>query len=196
VVLFAPQILIAFRAACALAIVVFACLGVPGPLLAAVLVAAVLSDVLDGVIARRLGIATAGIRRADTLVDTVFFVAAAAALKVAIPEAFDGTDAPLVTLIVVHVSRATFELTKYGRVAAYHMWSSKLLGVLLAFAFAHAFLTARASAIFPFALWVGILNELEGFTASALLPAWRADVPSVMHALSLARGWMPAEDRS
>jgi phosphatidylglycerophosphate synthase len=52
--MFAPQILIAFRAACAPLIFVLACFGFPGPLLAGVLVAAFLSDVIDGVIARRM----------------------------------------------------------------------------------------------------------------------------------------------
>ncbi|HXT32481.1 MAG TPA: CDP-alcohol phosphatidyltransferase family protein, partial [Vicinamibacterales bacterium] len=103
-VLSPPELLIAFRAGCAPLIFVLACFGFPGPLLAAVLGAAFLSDVFDGVIARRLGIATAGIRRADTLVDTFFYVAAGAALKVAVPAAFDNAELPLMSLMIVHVS--------------------------------------------------------------------------------------------
>ena len=177
-----PQILIAFRAACAPAIFVLACFEFPGVVLAAVLVAAFLSDVFDGVLARRKGTATPGLRLADTIVDTIFYVAAAIALKVAVPGAYRGLWLPLVLLIVLHVSRSTFELTKYGRIASYHMWSSRFLGVLLAAAFGYAFATGRPTLLVACAMWVAIVNEIEGFAASAILPAWRTDVPSLVHA--------------
>jgi len=182
VVLSPPELLIAFRAACAPLIFVLACFGFPGPLLAAVLGAAFLSDVFDGVIARRLGIATAGLRQADTLVDTFFYVAAGAALKVAVPAAFDNAELPLVLLVIVHVSRGTFELSKYGRLSSYHMWSSKMLGVLLLVALLQAFVTGQPGALLSLALWFGIANEIEGFAISTVLPSWRADVPSILHA--------------
>ena len=181
-VLSPPELLIAFRAACAPLIFVLACFGLPGPLLAAVLGAGFLSDVFDGVIARRLGLATAGIRRADTLVDTFFYVSAAAALKVAVPNAFDAAELALVVLVIVHVSRGTFELAKYGRLSSYHMWSSKLLGVLLLVAMVQSFVTGQPSALLPLAVWFGVGNEIEGFAISTLLPTWRPDVPSIFHA--------------
>jgi phosphatidylglycerophosphate synthase len=182
VVLSPPELLIAFRAGCAPLIFVLACFGFPGPLLAAVLGAAFLSDVFDGVIARRLGIATAGLRRADTLVDTFFYVVAGAALKVAVPAAFDNAELPLVLLMIVHVSRGTFELSKYGRLSSYHMWSSKMLGVLLVVALVQAFVTGQPSALLSLALWFGVANEIEGFAISTMLPSWRPDVPSILHA--------------
>jgi phosphatidylglycerophosphate synthase len=178
-----PPQLMAFRAACAPLILVLAWFGVPGPVLAAVLVAALLSDILDGVIARRLGTATPGLRYSDTIVDTVFYAAAATALRIAAPGAFDGTGLLLTAFVTIHVSRATFEVTKYGRMASYHMWSAKALGLLLAAALTYGFVTARPSIILTCALWVGIGNQLEGFAASALLATWRSDVPSIIHAV-------------
>jgi phosphatidylglycerophosphate synthase len=180
--MYAPQILMAFRAACAPAMFVLACFEFPGPLLAGVLAAGFLSDLVDGRLARRMGMATPSLRYADTLVDTVFYVAAACALAVAVPGAFEGTGVLLVALITIHVSRATFEVTKYGRVASYHMWSAKALGVLLAVAIAASFATGRPNVLLTCALWLGIGNQLEGFAASAILQAWSADVPSVFHA--------------
>ena len=177
----APQLLIAFRAACAPVIFVFACYRFRGIVLAAVVLAAFLSDVLDGMIARATGTATPSLRYADTLVDTIFFVTAAVALRIAVPGAFAGLWLALVTLIVVHVSRWTFELTKYGRIAPYHMWSSKALGLVLAGALVTAFVTGRPTSLLSVGLWLGVLNELEGFVASLLLTEWRYDVPSVFH---------------
>ena len=111
-------------------------------------------------------------------------MAAAVALRVAVPNAYAGLWLPLVTIIVVHVSRSTFELTKYGRVASYHMWSSKALELILVLAFSIAFVTGRPTPLLEVALWLGILNECEGFAASLILPDWRCDVPSVFHARS------------
>jgi len=179
----APQLLIAFRAACAPVVFVLACYGFPGLLLAAVVLAAFLSDVFDGIIARATGTATPALRHADTIVDTIFFVAAGIALRVAVPDAFGGLWLPLVTLIVIHVSRWTFELTKYGRIAPYHMWSSKALGLVLVAALVTAFATERPTVLLGAGLWLGIVNELEGFVTSLLLAEWRCDVPTVFHAL-------------
>lgn len=183
----APEVLIAFRAACAPAVFVLACFGFRGRVLAAVLLAAFLSDVFDGIVARRMGRATDGLRHADTLADTAFYVAAAAALWVAVPTVFEDAGLPLALVIAIHVSRKTFELAKFGRIASYHMWSSKALGVLLVIAMTTVFLTERPSALVLVTLWFSAANELEGFFASALLPVWTADVPSALHALRLAR---------
>lgn len=182
-----PGLLMAFRAICAPAMFVLACFGFPGSLLAALLIAGFVSDILDGEIASRMGIATPTLRYADTLVDTVFYASAAAAMAIVVPTAFDGAGFLLVALVTIHVSRATFEVTKYGRVASYHMWSAKALGVLLAVAIASCLATGRPNALLTLALWVGIGNELEGFAASAILPAWRVDVPSIVHAVGVVR---------
>ena len=178
-----PQILIAFRAACAPVIFVLACYRFPGIVLAAVVVAAFMSDVFDGLIARATGTATPVLRYADTIVDTIFYVVAGVALRIAVPGAYRGLWLPLVTLIVIHVSRSTFELTKYGRVASYHMWSSKVLGAVLTAALVTAFMTGRPTTLLGVGLWLGVVNELEGFVASLLLTEWRYDVPTVFHAL-------------
>ena len=190
----APKLLVAFRAACAPAIFVLACYRFPGFLLATVVVASCLSDVLDGAIARRAGTATPALRYADTVVDTIFFVAAAIALRIAVPHAYEGLWLPLVMLIVAHVSRSTFELTKYGRIAAYHMWSSKALGLLLAAALVVAFATGRPTFLLGIGLWFGVANELEGFFASLVLREWHCDVATVFHALE-RKPWPPAVDR-
>lgn len=178
----APQLLIAFRAACAPAVFVLACFRFPGVVLAAVVVAALVSDVADGIVARRTGSETDALRHADTIVDTFFFVGAAVALRVAVPHAYEGLWLPLVSLIVVHVSRSTYELTKYGRLAAYHMWSSKALGLLLVAALVTGFVTGRPTPLLAAGLWFGIVNELEGFLTSLMLPRWRRDVPTIFHA--------------
>ena len=174
------------RAACAPGMFILACFGYSGSLLAAILCAGFLSDIFDGVVARRTGTVTAALRRADTLVDTGFYAAAAVALSIAVPRAFEGAGLELALLVAVHVSRATFELAKFGRLSAYHMWSSKALGVLLVTTMTAAFVSGRPNVLIVATVWLAVLNELEGFVASVVLAAWTADVPSVLHAYRIA----------
>jgi hypothetical protein len=120
-----------FRGLCGPAMFVLACFGLPGRALAAVLIAGLVSDLVDMRIAQRPG-TTSSLRSADTLVDTVFYASAAAATAVSVPGAFDGAGFLLILLITSQVSRATFELTKKGRNAPFRMWSAQLFGLLLA----------------------------------------------------------------
>jgi phosphatidylglycerophosphate synthase len=57
------------------------------PAFAVCLATAFLSDVFDGIAARRLGVATTALRRLDSAADTVFYVAAAYAAWELYPEA-------------------------------------------------------------------------------------------------------------
>ena len=54
--------------------------------------------------------------------------------------------------------------------------------MVLVVAMAWGFLTGRPNVLLTCAVWMAIVNELEGFAASAILPAWVTDVPSVFHA--------------
>jgi CDP-diacylglycerol--glycerol-3-phosphate 3-phosphatidyltransferase len=67
------------------------------------------------------------------------------------------------------------------------MWSSKLWGLLL-FAGMWSLLVRRAGG-WPVSLAIGwgILCDLEGLAISVALRRWRADVPTLLHALRLRR---------
>src|SRR5580658_7147584 len=54
--------------------------------LAAMVVAAMVSDIFDGVLARRWGSDTAGVRLFDSMADTVFYLCVGAALWLTRPE--------------------------------------------------------------------------------------------------------------
>src|ERR1700752_4190833 len=57
-----------------------------GMTLAAIVVAALASDVFDGVLARRWGCDTDGVRLFDSMADTVFYLCTAFALWVRVPQ--------------------------------------------------------------------------------------------------------------
>jgi CDP-diacylglycerol--glycerol-3-phosphate 3-phosphatidyltransferase len=146
------------------------------------LVGALLSDYFDGVIARRLGVATPTLRRFDSLVDTVFYVCALAAVLIVAPELLRPVSIPLAALIALEVVRYMVDFRKFGKEASYHMWSSKAWGLWL-FVGMYAVLVHRRGG-WPVALAVywGIACDLEGLAISLMLGEWRTDVPSLLHA--------------
>lgn len=185
-VLLSPQIPLALTALRALLAPVMVTLALFAPLPAAFgacLIAAFLSDVFDGVVARRLGIATPNLRRLDSLADTLFYVATTFAAWRLYPQVIEEHAVALGLLIALELARYAFYLAKFRREASYHMWSSKLWGLVLFAAFFALLAVGYTGPWMGAPLYVGIAADLEGLAISAVLPHWQADVPTLVHAL-------------
>ena len=182
-----PILLTALRALLA-PVVVLLSLFAPLPLaFAACLIAALLSDIFDGVLARRLGIATENLRRLDSVADTLFYVACVFAAWHLYPAAINRHVESLASLIALEVIRYIVDLLRFRREASYHMWSSKLWGVALFVGFFSLLVFGSNGAAVSCAIYVGIAADIEGLVISFVLPRWRADVPTFVHALRLRR---------
>jgi len=182
-----PLLLVLLRAALAPVMVVLALFHPSGLAFGACLVVAFLSDVYDGVIARRLGIATAGLRRLDSAADSLFYVGATFAVWHLRPEAILDRAAPLLVLGALELFRYAFDLAKFRREASYHMWSSKLWGLCLFAGFLSLLAFGIDGAAASLMVYVGIVADIEGIAISLALPRWQADVPTIAHALRLRR---------
>ena len=151
------------------------------------LVAAFLSDIFDGVIARRLGIATPALRRLDSVADSLFYVASTFAVWQLHPQAIADRSVPLGALVILELVRYAFDFAKFRREASYHMWSSKLWGVALFAAFVSLLVFESDNALVTAAIVLGILCDIEGLLISFVLKRWQSDVPTFAAALRLAR---------
>ena len=146
---------------------------------------AFLSDVLDGIIARRLDAATPVLRRLDSIADTVFYLAAVFAAWHLYPTAIRRNLAPLAVLGVLEIARYVLDLAKFRREASYHMWSSKLWGILLFAGFFALLALGRDGLPVDLAIYAGIIADLEGLAISIVLREWESDVPSIVHAIRI-----------
>jgi CDP-diacylglycerol--glycerol-3-phosphate 3-phosphatidyltransferase len=149
------------------------------------LVAGFLSDVFDGVIARRLGIATPGLRRLDSIADTFFYVAATCAAWQLYPQVIKAHAGALLLLAALEVTRYIFDLVKFKREASYHMWSSKAWGIALFAAFFALLACGYTGAWVAAPIYLGIVADIEGLAISFVLKEWKSDVPSIVHAAKL-----------
>jgi CDP-diacylglycerol--glycerol-3-phosphate 3-phosphatidyltransferase len=178
-----PILLTASRLALGPCIVALAYLWPQPAILAGCVLIAFLTDVFDGVLARRFNVATSAIRRFDTTADSVFYLCALWAVWILHPLVILDSAPLLGLLVALECIRYAFDFWKFRREASYHMWSSKLWGIALCVAFIAIFAMDRPGVLPKLAIVIGIIADVEGLLISLILPDWRHDVPSVVHAL-------------
>lgn len=182
-----PVLLTGLRALLAPVVVLLALFApIPG-VFAICLLMAFLSDIFDGVVARRVGVATPALRRLDSAADTLFYAACLFAAWRLYPMAITGRMVPLSILIALEGTRYLVDLAKFRREASYHMWSSKVWGIALFVGFFPLLVLGATGAAVSLAVYAGIIADLEGLAISVALRTWRSDVPSLFHALQLRR---------
>jgi phosphatidylglycerophosphate synthase len=153
---------------------------------AVLLVAGFLSDVFDGVVARRTGTATPILRRLDSMVDTVFYLAVAAAAWLMHRDAIRPL-LPLIALVIAtEVATNALCLLRFRREASYHSWSAKVFGLALFIAVLPLFAAGTPTMIGP-AIVIGLLSHAENAAITLVLPEWRYDVRSLRAAWKIRR---------
>jgi CDP-diacylglycerol--glycerol-3-phosphate 3-phosphatidyltransferase len=158
-----------------------------GPVIATFLAVGFLSDVFDGVVARHYGVATPGLRRLDSVVDTVFYLAVAYAVFRLHPAPLRALAWPIGVVLAGEALNYVAAYAVFRRAAGYHAWSAKLWGLLL-FVALLVLLAVGSAALLPLALGAGIIAQADTLLITITLPRWRSDVPSVLHALRIRRG--------
>ena len=157
-----------------------------------VIVVAFVSDIYDGVIARKLGVATPKLRHLDNRVDRVFSATAARVVWKLYPEVVRSIAVPALVVIALDLTRYAFDFLKFGRDAAYHAWTSKLWGLCLAAALVMLLGFGLVWPLVPLAVLLGLIAQVDGLLISIVLPSWTHDVPSVFHAVKIRNRVTPA----
>jgi phosphatidylglycerophosphate synthase len=152
--------------------------------IAIALVIGFISDVLDGVVARRAQAQTAGLRVLDSLVDTVFYFAVVAAAWHLYASRLRPFAAVIAVLIGCELLNYAAAFIKFRRSASYHAYSAKVMGIGLFGALGTLFAAGSTIFILP-ALAVTMLAQLEVAAITWTLSSWQHDVRSVVHARRL-----------
>ena len=182
-----PALLIGFRALAALAVLPLGGLGY-STALAALILLATLSDIFDGIITRRAGVSTVALRRANSIVDLVFWLSAAAALCLLRPHVMSANAPVLALAIGAEILLQGISLLRFGRMTATHARSAKFFGLCLLIRFMMVALGGNGAIAF----WiVGIgtaVSALDGLAILLLLRQWEADISSAWAAWQLRQG--------
>jgi phosphatidylglycerophosphate synthase len=185
-----PLALIAFRAALIplmpLAIVLYSNAAVP--FVVAAMTLGIISDIFDGIIARRLHCDTDRLRRLDSQTDAVFWCAVLLSTAFCRPAWFIAQQYVIGTLLVFEALCYCVSFLRFKRETCTHSWLSKAWGISLCAAFSLLLLG------YPFAyrawdicVFLGILSQMEVLLILCLLPRWQRDIPTVLHAWRIRR---------
>ncbi len=150
-----------------------------GIALASLVVTALVSDIFDGMLARRWHSDTAGVRLFDTLCDTVFYVCVAVALWIGQPQTWRAHASLLAALLALEIANFGLAFAKFGKPPSYHSYLAKSWGLVLAAAVIAAFASGHGGPLMLLALATGIVCNLEGLAMSLVLPVWRRDVKTL-----------------
>jgi phosphatidylglycerophosphate synthase len=183
-----PWFMVFFRVFMA-PIMVFLALKDPHPQawMGSIIIAACLSDIFDGILARRWGTENTPLRVSDTIADTLFYLSVLATVLILHREVLLQSLLLLTVLLSLEALRIAIDWMKFRRMASYHTYSAKLWGLSLAAA-SVAVLTFDSSLwLLTLTLFLGILCDLEGLTISFILPVWTRDVKTIKHALEVRR---------
>jgi phosphatidylglycerophosphate synthase len=143
---------------------------------------AFISDIFDGIIARKLQASTASLRIADSLADTTLYISLALCTWIVHPEIVLATRIPLLITIAAIVLWIVINLVKYRKLASYHTYSAKIWGISLFAATIGIYTHWHSVPLLSIACLCGILNITEEIAITLLLPTWHHDILSLAHA--------------
>jgi len=146
---------------------------------------ALLSDMLDGYLARRLGQESELGARLDSWGDFALYMATPVCAWLLWPEIIM-REAPYVVMVLASFTLPVLAgFVRYRRLTSYHTWGAKLSAVLMGVSTLLLFVGGPA---WPFRLstFILALAQLEEIAITIVLSEWRSNVPSLVHALRLS----------
>lgn len=166
-----------------------------GLALASMVAAGLLSDIFDGMLARRWKTDTDALRLTDSMTDIVFYLGVTITFALECPELWDIYRPVVGVMIALEVIRFVIDMARFRRPSSYHAFLSKLAGLVLSLGVMAALLAddgpditlAIAGALLTVGLAIGVLSQLEGLLMTLILPRWRRDVRSLAAAWRLRR---------
>lgn len=177
-----PLALVLFRGILGPLALLVAWLGIDstGILLSIVVVVGLLSDVFDGVLARRLGVSSDQLRIWDSRADVVFFVSLVAALAIRSPSLWVPLGLFFVGIAVLELAVHLISLLRFRRQSSTHHYLSKAFSILLFALLVQLFLYPVVTWYFWVVCGVGLVSFLEAGLIMLSLRQWQCDVRTVL----------------
>lgn len=185
-----PYLLILFRfllAPTIIAISIF--VGEEGAYLILILMfLGLVSDVFDGIIARKLKIDTEKMRRLDSQTDLIFWLSIAAGCYLIYPHLIKENKIGVVAILAMEVLCYLVSFIKFGKETCTHAFVSKMWGLTLLATFTSVLGFAFGGWILVACIIIGLISQLDVLMIILILPKWAHDIPSFYHAILIRKG--------
>lgn len=165
-----------------------------GPWIAGSLLPAILSDLFDGIAARRRGVDYPWMRRLDSQTDLVFWLCVLACIGILHPAVIQRHWPLIVALLLLEATGYAVSFLRFGKEPCTHSYSAKVWSVVLVGCFGAVLAWGEDRFAFPLLLGTYVVSWCDCVLITLLLPRWRNDVPSCWHALRIRAAERGAPD--
>lgn len=138
-----------------------------------------LTDIFDGIIARRLGVATEKLRVWDSNVDQFFWIVILFSVFILHASFFMENYLVIMAIVVLEAVAYMISFLKFNRPIATHSYMAKIWTLTLFAFLVDLTLHAKSNLLFWICAIMGIVSRVEIILIIALLKKWAPDVPSV-----------------
>jgi phosphatidylglycerophosphate synthase len=151
-----------------------------GDIFLVVLAISLLSDVLDGYLARKLGLVSELGAKLDSWGDILTYAAMILGLHLIWPDIFDKQAEFLFAAMMSFILPTLLAFRKFGAYPSYHTWGAKLAAVLMAPAY-YVLILADADSFFRVVILFHLLVAAEEMAITFILNRPRSNVGSVFY---------------
>jgi CDP-diacylglycerol--glycerol-3-phosphate 3-phosphatidyltransferase len=146
------------------------------------------TDIFDGIIARQLKVSTVKLRRLDSTIDQVFFVAVTISTYLLCPEFYSTNALRLILLLSAEGLAYLICFIKFKKEIATHSIGAKIWTLLLFGTLIQIIWQCESGIWFSLCFWVGLITRIEIISIILVLKGWASDIPSLYHAIKLRQG--------
>ncbi|MGY6647323.1 CDP-alcohol phosphatidyltransferase family protein [Wenyingzhuangia sp. IMCC45574] len=147
-----------------------------------------ISDILDGIIARKQQISSETLRRLDSQTDMIFWLSCGFATWILFPELIMSNIFPIRAILAMEIGCYLISFVKFKKETCTHAFLSKLWGISLLIAFTSLIGFNHAGIPFHATIVMGLLSHVDRILIVLILPKWTHDVPSAYHAFLIRKG--------
>jgi phosphatidylglycerophosphate synthase len=144
--------------------------------------AGLVSDIFDGIIARRLNVSSEKLRRMDSGIDQVFWLCVVAASFIMYPSFYKTNWIQIFILIGAEGSCYLLSFIKFRKEVATHAIFSKIWTLVLFATLLQLVSTGNSIILFQVCFYLGIASRFEIILMLLIIRQWTNDIPTVYHA--------------
>ncbi|WP_316793785.1 CDP-alcohol phosphatidyltransferase family protein [Pedobacter frigoris] len=152
------------------------------------LITGLVTDVFDGIIARKLNVSTVKFRRLDSFIDQIFWLSALVGAYVICSEFFKENTLLLAVLLGAEALTYIVSYLKFKKEVATHAILSKVWTLTILATLVQIISTCDSSWLFITCFYMGMITRMEIIAILFIIKKWENDVPSLYHAVLIRKG--------
>jgi CDP-diacylglycerol--glycerol-3-phosphate 3-phosphatidyltransferase len=152
------------------------------PVIITLMYLGLISDILDGIIARKKKISSEKLRRLDSQTDMIFWLSLGICTWILYPALIQQHQIAIWSILGMEIACYVISFLKFKKETCTHAFLSKIWGLTLLAAFTSLIGFNHAGIPFYFAIIFGLISHVDVILIVLILPRWTHDVPSAYHA--------------